>query len=150
MKRADLKCGRGAISPGEKCTKGKATKAKNSGHPRDNFYGTGLRMRGNGTLGSRYGGGLAGKVKAVGLGALETVKWTSGYNVGKNLVGQENAKKQWGTTKALGIASTTLLLGPQAGLGAARRYGVFGETDLERNKKNYFKGDSIWADGFHP
>lgn len=145
--RVDLKCGKGAISKGEKCTKGQATKTK-SGHPRDNFYGTGLRMRGNGTLGSRYGGGPGGTAKAVGLGALETVKWTSGYNIGKSVAGGEKAKSKSGLEKAVGITGSAVFFGPQAGLGAARRYGVFGETDLEANKRNYKRGDSVYAKGF--
>ena len=128
--RADLKCGKGAISKGEKCTKGQASAAKKGG------------------LGSRFGGGFGGTAKAVGLGALETVKWTSGYNIGKAIAGGENAKKLSGPDKAGKIAMATFAFGPQAGLGAARRSGVFGETDLEADKRYRRRGDSMWASGF--
>lgn len=129
-KRADLKCGKGAISKGEKCTKGQATQAK-------------------GGLGSRFGGGFGGTAKAVGLGALETVKWTSGYNIGKSIAGQGEAKKKSGLSKAGGITASGLLFGPQAALGAARRYGVFGETDLEADKRFRRRGDGgTYAKGF--
>lgn len=139
--RVDLKCGKGAISKGEKCTKGQSSAVKNA-------YGEGLKKRGNGGLGSRYGGGPGGTAKAVGLGALETVKWTSGYNIGKAVAGGKEAKNKNALQKTGGIAASTFFFGPQAGLGAARRYGAFGETDLEANKRNYKRGDSVWASGF--
>ena len=139
--RIDLKCGKGAISKGEKCTKGQSSAVKNA-------YGEGLKQRGKGGLGSRYGGGPGGTAKAVGLGALETVKWTSGYNIGKSIAGGKNAKSKSGLEKAAGITGSALFFGPTAGLGAARRYGAFGETDLETNKRNYKRGDSVWASGF--
>ena len=128
--RADLKCGRGAISKGEKCTKGQASAAKKGG------------------LGSRFGGGFGGTAKAVGLGALETVKWTSGYNIGKSIAGGADAKKKSGLNKAGSIALSGFAFGPQAALGAARRSGVFGETDLEADKRFRRRGDSMWASGF--
>ena len=139
--RADLKCGKGAISKGEKCTKGQSSAVKNR-------YGEGLKQRGTGGLGSRYGGGPGGTAKAVGLGALETVKWTSGYNIGKTIAGGKNAKSKSGLEKAAGITGSTLALGAGAGLGAARRYGVLGETDLEANKRYFKRGDSVYAKGF--
>jgi len=141
-KRIDLKCGKGAISKGQKCTKGPATAAKSG-------------------LGSRYGGGVGGVAKAIGLGGLEAVKWTSGYNIGKQAAsatsswkgGANEAKKKSGFEKTATIIGTTSLLGLASGLGAARRYGLFGETDLENNKRNYKRGDykkldSVWASGF--
>lgn len=137
-KRTDLKCGKGAISKGEKCTKGAATQAK-------------------GGLGSRFGGGFGGTAKAVGLGALETVKWTSGYNLGKQIAsstspwrgGANEAKKKSGVEKAAGTLTAGFLLGPQAALGAARRYGLFGESDLDTDKRFRRRGDGgSYAKGF--
>lgn len=115
--RVDLKCGKGAISKGEKCTKGPATQAK----------GPSAMVR-------------AGQAaKSVGRFGLETVKWTSGYNIGKTIAsGVTQGKNEKGSTgaKVASIAGSTLLLNPIAGLGAARRTGAFGLTDLQQHAQN--------------
>lgn len=137
--RLDLKCGKGSISQGERCRKGAATKAQ-------------------GPSAAVQVGQFA---KGVGLGALETVKWTSGYNLGKMLAtgvtGGKNEKAGAGA-KVGAVAASGLLLGPQAGFGAARRVGAFGLTDLQQHEKNKKKEkawrrrvgyrDSVWANGF--
>ena len=141
--REDLKCGKGAISKGEKCTKGQTSQAKGK--------------KKSGGLGSRFGGGIGGTSKAIGLGALEVGKWGSGYNIGKAVAGGEGAKRRSGGSKAVGTVATNLFLGPVAAAGYARRTGLFGETDLEANKrfrrrgdtrKPTMKKDSAWAEGF--
>lgn len=115
--RLDLKCGKGAISQGEKCSKGAATKAQGPSP---------LIQAGQ-------------AVKGAARGALEAVKWTSGYNFGKQiatgLTGGKNEKA--GTGEKIGaVAASGLLLGPQAAFGAARRVGAFGNTDLQQHALN--------------
>jgi hypothetical protein len=126
-----LKCGKGAISKGEKCHKGPS-----------------VAVQAGQTL------------KAVGRGALETVKWTSGYNLGKTIAtGMTGGKNEKATSgKAAAIITSGLLFGPQAALGAARRVGSFGATDLQQHAKNEKKEkqwrhsvgyrDSVYASGF--
>jgi hypothetical protein len=130
--RFDLKCGKGAISKGEKCHKGPSAAVQ------------------------------AGQVaKNIGRGALETVKWTSGYNLGKLIAtGMTGGKNQQGSgsSKVGAVAASTLLLGPQAGFGAARRVGAFGPTDLQQHAMNEKKEkkwrrsvgyrDGVYAKGF--
>lgn len=137
--REDLKCGKGAISKGEKCSKGAATKAK----------------------GPSVGVQLGQAAKGVGLGVLETGKWLSGYNIGKTLAtgitGGKNEKASGGA-KAAAVVGSTLLTGVSGGLGAARRVGAFGSTDLQEHAKNQKKEkkwrrsvgykDSVYAAGF--
>lgn len=137
--RLDLKCGRGSISQGEHCRKGPATKTK----------------------GPSVGVQVGQIAKGVGLGALETVKWTSGYNLGKSIAtgmtGGKNEKAGTGA-KAGSVVASGLLLGPQAALGAARRVGAFGLTDLQQHAKNQKKEkawrrkvgytDTMYAKGF--
>lgn len=137
--RFDLKCGKGSISQGEKCSKGAATKAK----------GPSLAVQAGQTA------------KGVGLGALETVKWTSGYNFGKHIAtGMTGGKNEKASTAAKvgSVAASGILLGPQAALGAARRVGAFGLTDLQQHALNEKKEkkwrrsvgykDSAYAKGF--
>lgn len=122
--RLDLKCGKGSISQGEKCSKGAATKAQ----------GPNALVQ-------------AGQVaKGVGRFALETVKWTSGYNIGKTIasgVTQGKNEKASAGAKAGSIIGSTLLLNPVAGIGAARRLGAFGTTDLQQHAKNE-KKEKAW------
>jgi hypothetical protein len=122
--RLDLKCGKGSISQGEKCHKGAATKAKGP------------------SAAVQVGQGL----KAVGKVGLETVKWTSGYNIGKTLAtgitGGKNEKASGGS-KAAAVLGSTLLSGVSGGLGAARRVGAFGLTDLQQHAKNE-KKEKAW------
>lgn len=122
--RLDLKCGRGSISQGEQCRKGPTSRAK----------GPNVAVQ-------------AGQVaKGIGRGALETVKWTSGYNIGKHIAtgmtGGKN-KKGSGSAKVGSVVVSGLLLGPQAAFGAARRVGAFGLTDLEQHAKNE-KKEKAW------
>lgn len=122
--RLDLKCGKGSISQGEKCTKGAATKAQGP---------SALVQTGQ-------------VAKGIGRGALETVKWTSGYNVGKMIAtGMTGGKNEKGSTagKVASVAASTLVFGPQAGFGAARRVGAFGMTDLQQHAKNE-KKEKAW------
>lgn len=115
--RSDLKCGKGAISQGEKCRKGAATKAQ----------GPNALVQAGQTA------------KLVGRGALETVKWTSGYNIGKHIAtGMTSGKNEKGTAaqKISSVALSTFAFGPQAGIGAARRVGAFGNTDLQQHAIN--------------
>jgi hypothetical protein len=137
--RFDLKCGKGAISQGEKCRKGPATKAQ----------GPSALVQ------------IGQTVKGVARGALETVKWTSGYNIGKhiatNLTQGRNERGNL-AEKSAAVAASALLLGPQAGFGAARRVGAFGNTDLQQHAINEKKEkawrrsvgyrDSVYAKGF--
>ena len=135
--RNDLKCGKGAISKGEKCTKGTATRVS-----------------------PVVRAGQA--AKKVGLGALEGAKWVSGYNIGKaiasGVTGGKNEKASGGA-KAASVIGSTALLGPYSGLGAARRVGVLGPTDLQQHAKNEkkerkwrksvgYKDGSPYAKGF--
>lgn len=115
--RLDLKCGKGSISQGEKCSKGAATKAKGP---------SALVQAGQ-------------AVKAVGRGALEAVKWTSGYNIGKAVAtGATRGKNEKGTggEKAGAAAISLIALGPAAALGSLRRSGAFGKTDLQQHAEN--------------
>jgi hypothetical protein len=122
--RLDLKCGKGSISQGEKCSKGAATKAEGP------------------SAGVQIGQGL----KTAGKVALETVKWTSGYNLGKTLAsgitGGKNEKGSMGS-KVASVTASTFLFGPQAGFGAARRVGAFGATDLQQHAQNE-KKEKAW------
>lgn len=122
--RLDLKCGKGAISQGEKCSKGAATKAQGP---------SALVQTGQ-------------VAKGIGRGALETVKWTSGYNLGKTIatgITSGKNEKASGGAKVASVAASTLLLGPQAGFGAARRVGAFGLTDLQQHAINE-KKEKAW------
>ncbi len=122
--RLDLKCGKGSISQGEKCTKGAATKAQ----------GPSAAVK------------VGQAAKAVGLGVLETGKWVSGYNIGKTIasgVTQGKNEKASGGTKAASIIGSALLLNPIAGAGAARRLGAFGSTDLQQHAQNE-KKEKAW------
>jgi len=137
--RLDLKCGKGAISKGEKCRKGPATKAQ----------------------GPNVGVQIGQAAKGVGLGVLEAGKWVSGYNIGKTIAtrvtGGKNEKASGGA-KAAAVLGSTLLLAGAGGLGAARRVGAFGSTDLQQHEKNQKKEkkwrrsvgykDSVYAPGF--
>lgn len=118
--RLDLKCGNGAISKGEKCTKGTATRAQGP------------------SAAVRVGQGL----KGAGLGALEAGKWLSGYNIGKTIASGvtqgQNQKANTGA-KAASIIGSGLLLGPVGAIGAARRLGGFGSTDLQQHASNQKK-----------
>lgn len=122
--RLDLKCGKGSISQGEKCTKGAATKAQ----------GPSAAVQ------------VGQAAKAVGLGVLETGKWVSGYNIGKTIasgVTQGKNEKGSGGAKAGSIIGSALLLNPIAGIGAARRVGAFGSTDLQQHAQNE-KKEKAW------
>ena len=122
--RLDLKCGKGAISQDEKCSKGAAANA-------------------NGPNAVVQAGQVA---KRVGKGVLETGKWVSGYNIGKTLAsgitGGKNEKASGGA-KAASVVGSTLLLGVSGGLGAARRVGAFGMTDLQQHAQNE-KKEKAW------
>lgn len=122
--RLDLKCGKGSISQGEKCTKGPATKAQ----------GPSAAVQ------------VGQAAKGVGRGVLEAGKWVSGYNIGKTLAtgitGGKNEKASSGT-KAAAVVGSTLLTGVSGGLGAARRVGAFGLTDLQQHAKNE-KKEKAW------
>jgi hypothetical protein len=137
--RLDLKCGKGSISQGEKCSKGAATKAQ----------------------GPNAGVQLGQAVKGAGLGALEAGKWLSGYNIGKTIasgVTQGKNERASGGAKAAAVLGSTLISGVSGGLGAARRVGAFGMTDLQQNTQNQKKEkawrrsvgyrDSVYAPGF--
>lgn len=137
--RLDLKCGKGSISQGEKCSKGAATKAKGP---------SALIQTGQ-------------VAKNIGRGALETVKWTSGYNIGKTIAtGMTQGKNEKAGTgsKVASVAASTLVFGVSGGLGAARRVGAFGNTDLqqhainEKKEKKWRKSvgyrDGMYAKGF--
>ena len=122
--RLDLKCGKGSISQGEKCHKGPTSKAQGP------------------SAGVQVGQGL----KAVGKVGLETVKWTSGYNLGKTVAtGLTGGKNEKGSTggKVASVAASTFLFGPTGGLGAARRVGAFGSTDLQQHAQNE-KKEKAW------
>lgn len=122
--RLDLKCGKGSISQGEKCTKGPATKAQ----------GPSAAVQ------------VGQAAKGAGRGVLEAGKWVSGYNIGKTLAsgitGGKNEKASSGT-KAAAVVGSTLLTGVYGGLGAARRVGAFGLTDLQQHAKNE-KKEKAW------
>lgn len=122
--RLDLKCGKGSISQGEKCSKGAATKAQ----------GPSAAVQ------------VGQAVKGVGRGVLEAGKWVSGYNIGKTLAtgitGGKNEKASGGA-KAAAVLGSTLLTGVSGGLGAARRVGAFGLTDLQQHAKNE-KKEKAW------
>ena len=122
--RLDLKCGKGSISQGEKCTKGPATKAQ----------GPSAAVQ------------VGQAAKSAGRGVLEAGKWVSGYNIGKTLAsgitGGKNEKASGGA-KAAAVVGSTLLTGVYGGLGAARRVGAFGLTDLQQHAKNE-KKEKAW------
>jgi hypothetical protein len=122
--RNDLKCGKGAISQGEKCHKGPATKAQ----------------------GPNAAVQIGQAAKGAGLGLLEAGKWASGYNIGKTIASGvtqgQNQKANTGS-KAASIISSGLLLGPVGAIGAARRLGGFGSTDLQQNASNQ-KNERKW------
>ena len=124
QERLDLKCGKGAVSQGEKCSKGAATKAQ----------------------GPNAAVQLGQVAKGVGRGVLETGKWVSGYNIGKTIasgVTQGKNEKGSGVAKAGSIIGSALLLNPIAGIGAARRVGALGSTDLQQHAKNE-KKEKAW------
>ena len=142
--RLDLKCGKGSISQGEKCRKGAATKAQ----------------------GPNAAVQVGQAAKGAGRGVLEVGKWLSGYNIGKGiasgLTGGKNEKAS-GVQKAAAITASAgvgLVTGGflTMPLGAARRVGAFGMTDLQQNAKNEKKEkkwrksvgykDSVYAPGF--
>ena len=122
--RLDLKCGKGSISQGEKCTKGPATKAQ----------GPSAAVQ------------VGQAAKSAGRGVLEAGKWVSGYNIGKTLAtgitGGRNEKASGGA-KAAAVVGSTFLTGLSGGLGAARRVGAFGMTDLQQHAKNE-KKEKAW------
>jgi hypothetical protein len=137
--RLDLKCGKGSISQGEKCSKGAATKAQ----------GPSAAVQ------------VGQAAKGAGRGVLEAGKWVSGYNIGKTLAtgitGGKNEKASGGA-KAAAVVGSTLLTGVTGGVGAARRVGAFGLTDLQQHAKNERKEkawrksvgykDGLYAKGF--
>lgn len=139
--RLDLKCGKGAISKGEKCHKGPASSVQLQAAKK----AAGSVSVSRPVTVSSYGKGpnalvRAGQAaKSVGRFGLETVKWTSGYNIGKTIAsGVTQGKNEKGSTgaKVASIAGSTLLLNPIAGLGAARRTGALGMTDLQQHALN--------------
>jgi len=136
-------CGKGFTSKNKQCQKGPGTPvASTPGGPN-------LAVR-------------AGQAtKSVGLGLLEAGKWASGYNIGKALAtGVTTGKNEKGSigSKTTAILGSTLIFGPTAGLGAARRVGGFGSTDLQQHASNQKKEkqwrrsvgyrDSTYAPGF--
>ena len=139
--RVDLKCGKGAISKGEKCHKGPASSVQLQAAKK----AAGSVSASRPVTVSSYGKGpnalvRAGQAaKSVGRFGLETVKWTSGYNIGKTIAsGVTQGKNEKGSTgaKVGSIAGSALLFNPIAGLGAARRTGAFGLTDLQQHALN--------------
>lgn len=156
--RLDLKCGKGSISQGEKCTKGAATRvspevaaAKNiaartakSGNLIE--YSNYNRKTGSLQKGPSAAVQLGQTAKGVGRGVLEAGKWFSGYNIGKTLAtgitGGKNEKASGGA-KAAAVVGSTLLTGVTGGVGAARRVGAFGLTDLQQHAKNE-KKEKAW------
>lgn len=140
VERLDLKCGKGTISQGEKCGKGAASRAQ----------GPSAAVR------------VGQAAKGAGRGVLEAGKWLSGYNIGKTVAtgvtGGKNEKASGGT-KAAAVVGSTLLAGVSGGLGAARRVGAFGLTDLQQHAKNEkkekawrksvgYKDGGVYANGF--
>ena len=122
--RLDLKCGKGSISQGEKCSKGPATNAQ----------GPSAAVK------------VGQAAKGAGRGVLEAGKWVSGYNIGKTLAtgitGGKNEKASGGA-KAAAVLGSTFLTGLSGGLGAARRVGAFGMTDLQQHAQNE-KKEKAW------
>lgn len=155
--RLDLKCGKGSISQGEKCHKGPAQKADpkliaaSQMAARVNKSGSFIEFssynKKTGQLAPKNQGPsattqLGQAAKGVGLGVLEAGKWVSGYNIGKTIAsGVTQGKNQSATTgsKAASIIGSGLLLGPIGAIGAARRLGGFGSTDLQQNASNQKK-----------
>lgn len=149
--RSDLKCGKGAISPGEKCRKGPATKTQKK--PQNQYSSK--------VSGPSIGVQIGQTAKGVGLGTLEAAKWVSGYNIGKTIatgVTRGKNEKAPSNEKIAAVVGSGLILSPIAGIGAARRVGAFGTTDLQEHAKNQKKEkawrrsvgyrDSAWAKGF--
>jgi hypothetical protein len=172
--RRDLKCGRGAIRQGQKCTKGTAQQVNPQVQAARNIQAKQAKTgsfiefssynKRTGALrpeGPSVGTQLGQAAKGVGLGVLEAGKWVSGYNLGKTIASGvtqgKNEKASFGT-KAATILGTTLLLNPIAGVGAARRFSR--NNDLKQHAANQKKErawrrsvgyrDSIWAQGFQP
>ena len=175
--RLDLKCGKGAISQGEKCNKGSASKLDPNAAAAKNVANK-VKSSGGMLQVSQYNqktGSLkptsnkgpsvltqAGQAaKGAGLGVLEAGKWLSGYNIGKTLasgITQGKNEKASAGAKTAAVVGSTLLSGLSGGAGAARRVGAFGMTDLQQNTKNQKKEkawrksvgykDSIYAAGF--
>ena len=100
-------------------------------------------------------------LKGIGRGALETGKWVSGYNLGKHIAtGATGGKNEKGGAgqKALAVVGSGAVFGLPAALGAARRAGAFGKTDLQQHEENKKKekkwrrsvgyADSAFASGF--
>ncbi len=163
--RFDLKCGKGAISQGEKCTKGPAQKvdpkivaaqqiaARTSKSGKLMEYSSFNQKTGQlAPVKSQKAQGPSAAIqvgqaaKSAGRGVLEAGKWVSGYNIGKTLAtgitGGKNEKASGGA-KTAAVLGSTLLTGVYGGLGAARRVGAFGLTDLQQHAKNE-KKEKAW------
>lgn len=121
--RLDLKCGRGAIRQGQKCSKGTASAAQGNPHSI-------LRSAGQG---AKIGGGILG-----GIGALQ------GAAIGAALGGPGGA-----IGGALGGAASGFIQGAVLGGAAGAGVGAIQKATWRptSRKKNR---DSVWADGFQP
>ena len=151
--RADLKCGRGSISPGEKCSKGPATKA---GAPRGRAVGRAL-AKGAGkvamTAGAAMMGGAMFNFKP---GADPSRQWARGAALmgagsGLHKIGEGKTKAG---LKDLGAAalSAGVTEGGHAALALYRNRKNKRRETLERIYRgpSANRGDSVWAAGFEP
>lgn len=139
--RLDLKCGRGSISPGEKCHVAQASPATPDQRPSTKGIGNKLKVAGE--VAAKIGGGTA-----IGIGVLQTVGGTLSGNLGYTARGVRNVKlgnaaiqtaaasqasragnkgltrhflKKAGQQAALGVGQEALLGAGAAALRAARR-----------------------------
>jgi uncharacterized protein YcfJ len=164
--RLDLKCGKGSISKGEKCSKGAATAAENAPISIRKGLKVGAKIGGGlgavqgamlgGALGGGPGGALAGAAIGAASGALQGAVIGGGVQVarkagaayGRSRERNRNVqagiaklnpkfKKQYETAKARGASRQELT---QLSIKQA------GEIDKLMNKRR----DSVYAAGFSP
>ena len=148
--RADLKCGNGSISQGEKCTKGAAQKVQSPGRSTGSRLKTVAKVAGAAALiggaayaGAKYGPKAFRNAKAVGLKTKRkmhsSMKEAIREQLKKEGVGPKATPAQW---------EAWAKSAPKAGSSA---------TERERFKDFFYKNtpgirrpkrDSIYADGF--
>lgn len=122
--RADLKCGKGAISPGEKCTKGAAQKVDPKAAAKKEFrtimndpraankfnkakgttQGVGNKIKAVGELAARLGGGAA-----IGYGLMQTFEGGMSGNIGQVSRGFRNMQLGGAATQVAAASKASRL-----------------------------------------
>lgn len=135
--RLDLKCGKGSISPGERCTKGRATEGGRNP----------ISIRSHALTGAKWGAGIGagiGGLNGVALGASMPTSGGVGGRIANAAIG--------GLAGAAGGALSGAVQGGVigAGVGAVRKGSYALKNRKRKGKERDTKDSAVWAVGFTP